>query len=138
MSLFVLPVSLLALARGVRAGLASAALATVLLVAWVWTTDLDFSSLAWASRVVPLILTGLLLGDASDRLSRSEARRIALELAADRHAQAAEINDSLIQGMASAKWSLETGDVESGIRTLRDTIGVGQRVVTQLLKTLTP
>jgi glucose-6-phosphate-specific signal transduction histidine kinase len=132
--LFVLPVALLALARGLRAGLASGVIATVLLAGWSWANDVDLSLLAWATRVVPLVLTGLLLGDASDRLARSEARRVALELASERHSRAAEINDSLVQGMASAKWSLETGDVEAGIRTLRETIGVGQRLVSQLMR----
>jgi glucose-6-phosphate-specific signal transduction histidine kinase len=131
--LFVLPVALLALARGLRAGLASGVIATVLLTGWSWANDVDLSLLAWATRVVPLVLTGLLLGDASDRLARSEARRVALELASERHSRAVEINDSLVQGMASAKWSLETGDVEAGIRTLRETIGVGQRLVSQLM-----
>lgn len=136
--LFVLPISLMALARGVRAGLASGVLAAILLVIWVWTAGLEMSILAWATRLVPLVLTGFLLGDASDRLNRSEARRIALELAAERHAQAAEINDTLVQGMSSAKWSLETGDVEGGIRTLRETIGVGQQLVSELLRESAP
>lgn len=136
--LFVLPISLLALARGIRAGLASGLCATVLLGIWVWTSGIDLSFLSWATRVVPLVLTGLLLGDASDRLTRSEARRIALELAAERHAQAAEINDTLVQGMSSAKWALETGDVEGGIRTLRETIGMGQQLVSLLLRETAP
>ncbi len=136
--LFVLPISLLALARGVRAGLAAGLLAALLLVVWIWTAGVELSALAWGTRLVPLILTGLLLGDASDRLNRSEARRIALELAAERHAQAAEINDTLVQGMSSAKWSLETGDVEGGIRILRETIGMGQQLVSELLRESAP
>lgn len=136
--LFVLPISLLALARGVRAGLAAGLLAALLLAVWIRTAGVELSVLAWATRLVPLILTGLLLGDASDRLNRSEARRIALELAAERHAQAAEINDTLVQGMSSAKWSLETGDVEGGIRTLRETIGMGQQLVSELLRESAP
>lgn len=136
--LFVLPISLMALARGVRAGLASGVLAALLLVVWVWTAGLELSVLAWATRLVPLILTGFLLGDASDRLNRSEARRVALELAAERHSQAAEINDTLVQGMSSAKWSLESGDVDGGIRTLRETIGMGQQLVSELLRETAP
>lgn len=136
--LFVLPISLMALARGVRAGLAAGVLASLLLVVWIWASGLELSVLAWATRLVPLILTGFLLGDASDRLNRSEARRIALELAAERHAQAAEINDTLVQGMSSAKWALESGDAEGGIRTLRETIGMGQHLVSELLRDSAP
>lgn len=136
--LFVLPISLLALARGLRAGIGAGAVATVLLVAWVWTAGAEMSVLSWATRVVPLVLTGILLGDASDRLRRSEARRIALELNAERHARAAEINDTLVQGMSSAKWALETGDTEAGLRILRDTIGMGQRLVSELLREVAP
>lgn len=136
--LFVLPISLLALARGLRAGLAAGVLATVLLVAWVWLDGVELSPLGWATRVLPLLLTGILLGDAADRLDTSEERRRELELAAQRHAQAAEINDTLVQGMSSAKWSLETGDVEGGIRTLRETIGMGQQLVSELLRETAP
>lgn len=132
--LFVFPIALLALARGLLPGIVAGALTAILLVLWAVYREVDLSLVGWASRVLPLLLVGGLLGDASDRLRRGEALRHAHALAAQRHRQAVDINDSLVQGMASAKWRLEAGDVASGLATLDDTIDRGQQLISELIR----
>lgn len=132
--LYTLPVALIALAFGRRAGLAAGLLAVGLVVAWVLLRDVDLSPLGWASRVIPVLLLGGLLGDASDRLRVANARRNALEAAAQREREAVEINDTLVQGMAAAKWSIEAGRHDSGLATLTETIELGHQLVSDLLR----
>jgi hypothetical protein len=39
-----------------------------------------------------------------------------------------------VQGMAVAKWSLEAGQVEAGLKALNETIDVGHRLVSELIR----
>lgn len=130
----VLPISLVALAFGLRAGLGSGLLAVGLLAAWVQLAGVELSTLGWVSRTLPMLLLGALLGDASDRLHLANLRRRALEAAAQRHRDAVEINDTLVQGMAAAKWSVEAGRHEAGLATLSQTLELGQELVSNLLR----
>jgi K+-sensing histidine kinase KdpD len=132
--LYVLPVALLATAFGIRVGAAAGVLAVALMVVWVLVDDVTLSAMGWASRVVPMLLLWMLLGHATDAVRRAEQRRRSLEAAALLHKEAIEINDSLIQGMAAAKWSLEAGRAESGLRTLNDTIEQGHVLVSSLIR----
>ncbi|MFF0341649.1 hypothetical protein [Kribbella sp. NPDC004875] len=132
--LFTLPVALIAVAFGLRAGMAAGALAVVLVVIWVVTTDTTLSAVGWISRLVPEILLGLLLGDASDRLRRADAERRRLESGALLYREAIEINDSLVQGMAAARWALEAGRTEAGLKTLDETLGQAQELVSDLIR----
>jgi hypothetical protein len=61
-----------------------------------------------------------------------ERRR--LEMAALLHREAIEVNDSLVQGMAAAKWSLDAGQVEAGGQILSQTIVLGDRMVSGLIR----
>jgi hypothetical protein len=132
--LYTLPVALVALAFGRAAGLAAGATAVLLVVVWVAVDDQTLSVLGWVSRAVPLVLLGGLLGDASDRLSRAERRRLALETDAQRQRDATEVNDTLVQGMAAAKWALESGRHDAGLRTLDETLRLGHQLVSELLR----
>jgi hypothetical protein len=132
--LYVLPVALVALAFGRRAGLAAGLMALGLVAFWVLVVGADLSVIGWVARLVPFVVLGYLLGDASDRLEAAEARRAALEAAAQRHRDATEVNDTLIQGMAAAKWALEAGRTEAGLRTLEETIALGHQLVSELLR----
>jgi len=132
--LYVLPVALVALAFGRRAGLAAGFLALGLVAFWVVVVGTELSVIGWVARLVPFALLGWLLGDASDRLEAAEARRATLEAAAQRHRDATEVNDTLIQGMAAAKWALEAGRTESGLQTLDETIQLGHQLVSELLR----
>lgn len=132
--LYVLPVSLIALAFGRRAGLAAGIVALGLVAFWVLVVGADLSVVGWVARLVPLVVLGWLLGDAADRLEAAETHRAALEAAAQRHRDATEVNDTLIQGMAAAKWALEAGRTEAGLRTLEDTLNLGHQLVSELLR----
>ena len=132
--LYVLPVALAAVAFGRQAGLAAGLVGVALVVLWAVVRDADISLLGWVSRVVPLLLLGGLLGDATERLGAADLRRRELEAAAQRHRDAAEISDSLIQGMTAARWALEAERHDVALRTLEDTISRGQQLVSDLLR----
>jgi hypothetical protein len=132
--LHALPVALVALAFGRTAGVLAGVLAVALVGAWVAIDDVELSALGWASRVVPLLLLGGLLGDASDRLAAAFATQRAMEAAAQRHRDATEVNDTLVQGMAAAKWAFEAGRTEAGLRTLEETLEVGHELVSKLMR----
>lgn len=132
--LYVLPVALVAMARGARAGLVAGLVAVALIVLWAVADDVTLGPLAWTSRVVPLLLLGALVGDASDRLQRADAERHRLEAAALIHREAVEINDSIVQGMVTAKWALESGQLDSGLSTLTATITRAQELVSNLIR----
>lgn len=132
--LYVLPVALAAVAFGRRAGLGAGLVGVALVVVWAVARDADISWLGWVSRVVPLLLLGTLLGDATERLEAAERRRRELEAAAQRHRDAAEISDSLIQGMTAARWALEAERHDVALTRLEETIAQGQRLVSDLLR----
>ena len=132
--LYTLPIALVALAFGRSAGIVAGLLGVALVAAWVVIDDVALSPLGWASRVVPMLLLGGLLGDASDRLVAADSRRRVLEATAQRQRDATEVNDTLVQGMAAAKWALEAGRYESGLKTLEDTLQVGHELVSKLMR----
>src|SRR3954447_21210614 len=109
-ALYALPIALLAVAFGLRAGAVAGIIGAVLLTAWVAIDGVSLTPLDFAVRAVPLILLGVLLGSATDRLRVAAELEKALVGARLREREAAEINDSIIQGLAVAKWSLEAGD----------------------------
>lgn len=132
--LYSLPIALAAVAFGLRGGLTTGLAAVVLVAVWAVLADVDLSLVGWASRVVPLLLLGSLLGDATDRVRRADDERRAIAVAAERHRDAVEINDSVVQGMAAAKWSLEAGDLDGGLRTLGETMRTARALVSDLLR----
>jgi hypothetical protein len=132
--LYLLPVSLAAVARGRLAGLVGGSCAAAALAVWARVADVDVDLVGLAFRNVPLVLVGYLLGDAADRLRSGNEQRLLHEGAALRHRQAIEINDLLVQGMATAKWSFEAGRTEDGLRILEETIGTGQALVSRLIR----
>lgn len=132
--LFVLPIALLAVTFGLRGGVGSGLVGVALLAFWAQVQDVPLSWMGWLTRIVPLLLLGGLLGHAVDRMRRAETERRDLESAALLHRDAIEINDTLVQGMAAAKWALEAGRLEPGLKTLSETIDVGQRLVSELIR----
>lgn len=131
--LYVLPVALLALTFGLRVGLAAGLVAVGLLVAWVAWSGEHLSPLGWLSRVTPLLLLGGLVGVAAERIrdaDRIERHAAEIELL---QRDAAEINDSLIQGMAVTKWLFESGQASAGIELLEETMVTGQQLVGRML-----
>jgi hypothetical protein len=132
--LYVLPVALAATAFGLRAGLAAAVLAVALIATWAVVRGVDLSATAWASRILPLLLLGYLLGSAMDRLRQAEADRRRIETAALLHREAIEINDSLIQRMTAAKWMLEAGQTEASLTILNTAVADAQQLVSALIR----
>ncbi|MFG1912331.1 hypothetical protein [Kribbella sp. NPDC048928] len=132
--LFTLPVALIAVAFGVRAGLTAGLLAVALIVVWAVATGTALSPVGWIARCLPEVLLGLLLGDAAQRVRRAEEERRRVESAALLYREAIEINDSIVQGMAAARWALEAGRAESGLKTLEDTIVQAQELVSGLIR----
>lgn len=132
--LYTLPVALLATAFGRKAGFVAGLVAMSLVVVWVVVDDVPMRPMGWISRFLPMLLLGVLLGDASDRLRRGEEERVQLAAAARLHREAIEINDSLVQGMAAAKWSFEAGRTETGLQTLEETIALGHQLVSGLIR----
>jgi hypothetical protein len=84
--------------------------------------------------VLPLLLLGVLLGHATDRERRAHEEHRRLEAAALLHREAIEVNDSLVQGMAAAKWSFESGQVDTGTRILDRTIADAHDLVSGLIR----
>ena len=132
--LYALPVALVATTFGLRAGTAAGLVAVGLTVLWAVTQHVSLTPTGWASRVVPLLLLGVLLGHATDRERRAEVERLHLEAAALLHREAIEINDSLVQGMAAAKWALEAGQMDAGSKILDQTLTEAHDLVSSLIR----
>lgn len=132
--LFCLPVALVAVAFGLTAGLLSGLLAIAGLLTWVIVDEVSISLLGWATRVMPLVLLGVLLGDAADRLQQAEDEKRALAVAAHSQREAAELNDSVVQGLSAAKWALEAGQLDRGLEIVSETLETAQAQVSRLLR----
>jgi len=132
--LFCLPIALLATTFGLRGGLAGAAAAAGLVTAWALTLTSDMTPLGWIARIAPLLLLGLLLGDAMDRLRRAEATRIRLEEAERRHREAVQLNDTIVQSLSAAKWALEGSDLAAGLAIVDETLIQSNRLVSDLIR----
>lgn len=137
---FGLPIALVAVTFGCKGGVVAGVSAMALIVVWDVQAGTQRVGLSvWASAAAMLML-GALLGAAVDGLAASErqARHIEdmrrhVEQAADRHREAAAINDALVQNAAVAKWALEAGNDRRALEVLEETIDAGQRLVTALL-----
>lgn len=136
--LYVLPVALLAMAFGLRAGVAASVGAVGLIVGWVLLRDVDFTLLAWFSRILPLVLLGVLVGTASDAQNEAEERELELAALEALQRESAEINDTVVQGLAAAKWLLEMGHIDEGIEVLTETMCETQALVAHLLGSDSP
>ena len=132
--LYALPVALVAMASGLRAGTVAGLVAVGLTVVWAVAKDVALTPTGWTSRALPLLLLGVLLGHATDRARRAEIEHRRVEAAALLHRQAIEINDSLIQGMAAAKWSLDAGQTEAGAKVLEQTMAQAHELVSGLIR----
>lgn len=132
--LFCFPVALLAVAFGLRIGLLAGVTGIVLVVVWVVAEGVDLSFWGWVTRAAPILLLGGLLGDATDRLRRSETERIRLTAAAQRHRDAVELQDGVLQELAAAKWALEAGRADRGLEIVTNTLGATQNLVSDMLR----
>ena len=132
--LYLFPVALVAMTKGRWGGLAAGLVAVGLVGVWVLVTSTPLNPIGWLSRALPLVLIAMLIGDARDRLVRAASEREARQLAVHRHREAVEINDTLVQGMSAAKWSIEAGRTETGLQMLGETVELGHRLVSELIR----
>jgi glucose-6-phosphate-specific signal transduction histidine kinase len=131
---YALPIALLATAFGLRGGVIGGAVAVGLIGLWTVLAGVSLDAAGWLSRVVPLLLLGVLVGQANDRARTAEVERHRFATAALLHRQAIEVNDSLVQGLTAAKWSLEAGQVDSALRLLDQTIRNAEELVSELIR----
>lgn len=131
--LYSLPISLLAIAFGMRAGVAAGSAAVALIAVWVGTTEVSMTPLGWATRALPLLLLGTLVGMATDRLRVAQERERRMAAVSALQREAAEVNDSVVQGLAVAKWLLESDEVERGLAAVTETMVTAQALVSQML-----
>jgi hypothetical protein len=132
--LYVFPVALVAITFGWRAGLVAGLSAVALVAVWVVLRDVSLSSTGWVAHVAPMLVLGVLLGRAADRLRSAETARLEVEAAALLHREAIEINDLLVQGMAAARWSFQSGQVDAGLKILDETLGQAQELVSEVIR----
>ena len=132
--LYCLPVALVAVAFGRTAGLLAGALSIAATSTWAVLAGAEYGALSWTARTAPLLLLGGLLGDAFDRLVRSEEVVRQEHAAALRAREAVELNDTVVQGLAAAKWALEAGRSDRGLEIVSETLDLSQRMVSQLLR----
>jgi hypothetical protein len=135
-----LPIALVAVSFGTRGGMTAGLVGLAVVAAWSALANGEGVGIGgWAAGASMLVL-GALLGEAVDTLLASEeqarqatdAHRRLVDLAARRR-EAVEINDTLVQSAAMAKWALEAGDLERALVILDETVDAGQRLVTQLI-----
>ena len=136
--LYVLPIALIAISFGQRAGVIAGGVAVGLLATWTLVSDVSLTPLGWLSRIVPLVLIGGLIGGASDRMRAADAAERRADAIALLQRDGAEINDSIVQSLSVAKWAIESGDVERAQSILDDTIVSGQKLVTRVLGSESP
>lgn len=132
--LFCLPIALLAVAFGLRAGLLAGLVGIVLVAVWASVGGVELSFWGWVTSAAPMLLLGGLLGRAADQLRWSEAERNRLMATAQRHRDAVEFNDRVVQELAAAKWALEAGHRERGLDIVTNTLDAGQDMVSQMLR----
>lgn len=132
--LYVLPIALVAVAFGARAGAVAGGAAVALLVTWVAVDGIELSPLGWLSRATPMLLLGVLVGAAADRLREAALADRLLVVAQTRERDAAEINDAIVQRLAAAKWSLEAGHADRAAELLTESIETAQSLVVDLLR----
>ena len=132
--LYAFPVALLAFAFGAPAGVGAGVLAAALVSVQLGETGVDHSPLGLAARAVAIVLIGLVVGDASDRSAAAQQLRSDVALATERHREAIEINDGLVQGVAAAKWLLEAGRDSAALDALNETMSTGERLVSKLIR----
>lgn len=76
-----------------------------------------------------------MMGIAQDITGQREAEevRIRLDEAEMLHAQAVEINDTIVQGLAVAQWAMDLGEAKLAHDTVSKTLDTAQALVTRLL-----
>jgi len=131
--LYVMPIALLAIAFGCGVGIVAGIIGVGAVITGALIGEVSLSPFDWATRVTPLLLLGALLGYAADRLQDASLRERQLTAVLLLQREAAELNDSIVQELAVAKWRFEAGDHDGGLEMLTDTVATAQALVTRML-----
>lgn len=131
--LYVLPVALVALAFGFRVGVVTGLAGVGLVVGGSLVEGDALSLLGWATRITPLVLLGTLLGMASDQQRAADERERHWSRVALLQREAAEINDGIVQGLATAKLALELDQTQMTREALESTLASARGLITELL-----
>ena len=132
--LFCFPIALLAVAFGLRAGLLAGLVGIVLGAVWASVGGVELVVLGLgderradaAARRSP----GPCCGSAPPVGGRTEP----VDGDAQRHRDAVDFNDRVVQELAAAKWALEAGHSERGLDILMNTLEAAQNMVSQMLR----
>lgn len=130
---YVLPIALVGFAFGRLAGALAGFLGIALFSGWVFFEGVPFGIIGWLSRVVPMLLLGVLVGGAAEQQRRAAVAERALLVAQLRARRAAELTDSVIQGLSAAKWAAESGNHLRTLDVLSETVESAQPIVSDLL-----
>ncbi len=139
--LYVVPIALLALCFGRRAGIAAALAGAALFSVFAifrGQGDLDFTG--WVDPIAVMFVAGCLLGGVSSQATenahtaRIEAdRRARLEDLCGRQQEALEVSDAMVQGAAVARWMIECGETGQAMDALSRTVSDCMRRLSPLL-----
>ncbi len=139
--LYVLPVSLVALAVGRQAGLVAATVGSALFAAFAifhGVGDLDFTG--WTAPIFTMYLVGVVLGDVCERArEREEAalileeRRRLLEELCERQEHALRVSDQMVQAVAAARWLIDAGRTAEALDSLTAAVSEGIAELTKAM-----
>jgi hypothetical protein len=130
--LYVFPIALLGVVFGLRVGALAALLGVLLVVVWIALDDFSPSVVGWFGRIVPLLVIGLLVGNAADRLrgvSVSEQASFAARLG---ELEAAEVQHSIVRELIVAKAYLQGGQIEESLGALENGLAAAEALVADL------
>jgi hypothetical protein len=117
--LYVVPISVVAVRFGMKAGLAAAGLAMLLLAIWVIAEDPDIGAVGLVSRAVGFVVAAGLVGFLEERMRSAQAR-----------AHALAVHDDVLQDLMVARYALDEGDHDA-VRAAIDQASEGARALVE-------
>jgi signal transduction histidine kinase len=132
--LYALPVALAATAYGRAIGTAASVSAAGLLGAWtLGHPEASTGAVSLATRALPVLVLGILLGSAADAAEAAADARTELAVAEAHRRDAAEVQDEILQRLTVARWRLEAGQGEEAAALLEEAMVQAQGLVGALL-----
>ena len=129
--LMLVPIALLALEAGVRGGLTGAVVATLLTTLWVASEDIDLSPIGFITRFAAFAISGIGTGLLVEQRRRRDREIGELAQTAERHGQALDLHETVVQQLTVAKMGLEMGDADHALRAIDDALKAAQAAVSR-------